>query len=295
MAKLISIGEILDQTFNIYTKNFKSLMSVTAWFFIIALLGIITAIFRPVSEIDFLILQGLLSTVEVSAIVLSGITLLIVTPLVGIWVSIALIIMVSGRDHGKKETLKAINKKTWQQFLSYIWVAFLKALILLIPVLAILPGIILGAIDFFKGGGVWLGAISIIAILVGAMVGLALTVVLSIWLSFPAYALILDKIKGLKALKTSKELVRGRFWPVLLRLLVPKTIFVIALIVVQSAIALILVSAGSLSTFDTDTAIRLGEIIKNLTGFATTALSVPLFIIADYLVYDSLRKTPHNK
>lgn len=61
-----------------------------------------------------------------------------------------------------------------------------------------------------------------------------------VWFKFSYYYLFIDGIKGTGALRSSKELVAGRWWQVLLRLVVPTVFFGVAIYFVTMLIYLVI-------------------------------------------------------
>lgn len=291
MGKLISIGQILDTTFEHYTKHFKAFMGVSLWLFIISIFAIVSTILQPATETNYLIEYSLLTTSEYIGIIISVIGTVIVAPIIGIWITIALIKTEDNIFKNKTEKFTTVGSYSCKKFFSYAWIALLKTLILLLPALAVVPGFILIAINVFTNGGIWLGAVSLIVLVLGAIVGLILLTILSIWFAFPVFALIGDDARGVKAIKESKKLVSGRFWSVLWRLFVPKLIFTAGLIVAQIVVLVVVFPILGFSSLSGEATYKISSIIDTLASLGLSALVAPLFIIADYLIYDSLRKT----
>lgn len=121
-------------------------------------------------------------------------------------------------------------KKSWKLLFPYLWVSILAGLIVSIGYLFfIVPGIIF-----------------------------------AIWFFMAPYALILEGKKGAQALKRSKELVDGYFWPVLGRVLI------ISLIIMGSCMFL--------------------AWIPFVGMFALSVLLVPVSTVFIFLLYQNLKK-----
>ncbi|MFH1253083.1 MAG: hypothetical protein V1664_02000 [Candidatus Uhrbacteria bacterium] len=136
--------------------------------------------------------------------------------LVGLWLVILIPLLI--RDLIKTEKISITNQQTkvWQILPSVVFVALLEALVILGGfILLIVPGIIF-----------W------------------------VWFSLSQMAAILDNKKGTAALSFSRELVRGKFWPVLWRLLIGPAAIVLTATVISGLIimGLALITGSSFDT-----------------------------------------------
>lgn len=289
MQQLISIGQILDKTIDHYAKHFKTIMQFSLWFLIVTLFMIIAGFMMPVTE------TLNVSTINVIGYVLMILTGLIITPIVSVWVFMSLVQVTNDQYLGKKVDNKVVAKMTWKKFIPYAWVAILRSLVLMIPFVAVLPGLLLIVANIYFDGGIWFGALSILLTFVGALVGVIFLIILSVQLGFVGFTMLLEDQRGTKALKASRALVKGRFWHVLVRLLVPKIVFTAAIVIFQFLAIAITAPLAGLAVTNIAAAAHIADIVNNLISGGITILSVPLFIIADYLIYDSLRKTYTKK
>jgi hypothetical protein len=99
----------------------------------------------------------------------------------GLWSRVALFVLTKEQNMGVKEALSV----SWPKIASFFWVSLLLGLAVLGGyILVIIPGIIFG-----------------------------------IWFCFSPYVFIEDGTKGTAALKKSKELVKGYWWPVFGRIM----------------------------------------------------------------------------
>ena len=108
------------------------------------------------------------------------------------------------------ENVKGLFLRAWNVAGSYAWVAFLAGIIAVLGfILLIIPGIIF-----------------------------------SVWFCFSSFVLIFEGVRGLKALKKSKELAKGYWWPIFGRLaaLMIAAILVSMIPVVGDAISFISVA-----------------------------------------------------
>ncbi len=115
------------------------------------------------------------------------------------------------------------------------------------------------------------------------------------WFSFARYAVLVDGVSpGSQALKTSKELVNGRFWQIVWRWLASYLYFGIFLVL---GIALLLAIIGAFlgnpglaftnSIFEGNAPLWWASLITNLA----TILATPLFIGLGVLLYQDVKRT----
>ncbi|MBU1126427.1 hypothetical protein KJ758_02330 [Patescibacteria group bacterium] len=290
MEKLISIGQILDQTIDHYAKHFKNIMKFSLWFLLVSLFLIISGLLLPIADIGSLATESI-STTSLVGSILMIISTLILAPVVSLWIYISIIQSTQKQRQGQTIDHKAIAKTSWKKFFPYAWVSILRTLVLLIPLSAVIPGLALILINLVADGGVWLGTLSILLTFLGSIVGIIILIMLSVQLGFVGFTMVLENKRGLASLKTSRELVKGRFWHTFVRLLVPKIAFTAAIVIFQ--FILFAISSPLIAFGATDTAIaaHITDVVNNVITGGITVLSVPLYIIADYLIYDSLRTT----
>jgi len=165
-----------------------------------------------------------------------AILFVIIIFIIQIWSQIALLYAIKDREEniGAREAYR----RGWRKILSFLWVGLLAGLAVLGGfLLLIVPGIIF-----------------------------------AVWFSLTSFVLIAEDIKGVKALRKSKEYVKGRWGGVFWRFL-----FIGALSIILSQI-LALVFAFLPSSF------KVG-IIQLITGLFLT----PLVMTYSFLVYSSLK------
>ena len=104
------------------------------------------------------------------------------------------------------------------------------------------------------------------------------------------YLTMLDGTPAKLALATSRQLIEGIFWPVLIRLLIPKLVFVIFGVFAMSIIAylvgiLIDFSAG----LNVDIHLRISTMTTTIVPILIALLINPIIVISDILLLRSLR------
>lgn len=185
------LGQLINDGFKLFKENlvlFSKIVLVIQVPLTILSLIVSLAIFYPLglpssSKIEEYLLtrQPLLILRLLNPVI---ITLLVIFILIVLYLSIlgsiAKIIGAAKRIKGEEITVIECYRQAFSKFWSYIWVE-------LLAVLVVLGGIIL--------------------LIVPGMI-------FAIWFAFVGYVVVLENIKGKKALSFSKRIVRGYFWKV---------------------------------------------------------------------------------
>ena len=115
-------------------------------------------------------------------------------------------------------------------------------------------------------------------------------ILFTVWYTFVMYIAILEKGRGLMLLKESRELSRGRFWPVFGRLVLPNIFWALiaylVLIGVFNILGLILNQSLVGQTALSTTMSAIVITISNLTA----AFFAPLYLIVNVIVYREVKK-----
>lgn len=287
---LITIGQIIDQSWEHYTKHFKALMSIALWYFLIALLLMVGAILSPADN-GLLMQGGSFTVLEALGLSITVLTSLIVTPLVGIWISMMLMQAVDVQKKDKAIDAKTLNKNTWSKMVTYIVMGFLRGAATFAPALLVLPGAILITVNIFTDSGAIMGGLGLTLTFLGTLAAIAGCFFLAMKLSFSGFELVLDGQGITQSMKSSMDLVKGRFWPTAWRLVLPKLVYSIPIVILQvGSITALNVALTSLSTINDDVIFKIADISGSLITMGITALAAPIILISDYLVYESLRK-----
>ncbi|MDO8530009.1 MAG: hypothetical protein Q7S10_01170 [bacterium] len=205
MEKLVSVKELFVNSFEIYKSKFL-LMTALVVIPLVAFLagGIVLA---PLALI--VALSGL----NIIFVLVGGLVFLVILLawlIIYLLSYIALFYCLKENPPLTMENIKGLFLRAWSVVGSYAWVAFLAGIIALLGfILLIIPGIIF-----------------------------------SVWVCFSSFVLIFEGVRGLKAIKKSKELVKGYWWPIFGRLaaLTVAAILVSMIPVVGDAINLICVA-----------------------------------------------------
>jgi len=136
---------------------------------------------------------------------------------------------------------------------------------------------------------------AIISILAGVLVilGVFLLIVPGIifanWFAFAPLVTLIEGLHGTGALKRSKELVAGRFWPIAWRWIVLNVIPTLALVIIVSVLGgAIAAATGTLETYFTMDATTWWS---NLISAVTSVLAMPYFLIASVILFAEAKKT----
>src|SRR5690349_8392778 len=128
MPKLISVGAIIDRTWETYRAGFTDFMSVSGWLLVVALLDVIALVFYPLTS--KLIAGAPLSGGETFGVTLYWISRFIAAPVASLWVFLTLAKVADARIAGGRVALKATMRASWKQFLPAVLVALLVTLVL---------------------------------------------------------------------------------------------------------------------------------------------------------------------
>ncbi len=291
MANLISIGQIIDRTWDVYTKNFKPLMKISLWGFLVGVFVILRLVLLPDGETETIasIVGGSPEQATIIAFALAvGISVFAI-PITSIWIYMNLVRGVDFHISNKKYTFKELSRRSWQDFFVYLWVMILKSVASVAPVLLIVPGFLLLIGALFWNSLIF-NSLGFLLTFLGTLAALVLTIWLSVRLAFAGYAMLLDGKGGVTALKESFRVSDGRFWATLWRILIPKIVFGAGVIVVEIIVGLLLtLIVGSLHNLGPTFGLYAGLIVTVALTTGIRVLYPPLFIIADQLLYGSLK------
>ncbi len=132
--------------------------------------------------------------------------------------------------------------------------------------------------------------LNFIIILIGLVLLIIPGLIFTVWYQFSIYITLLDKDdhKGVAALKASKQLVDGRWWPTFSRLILPPLF--ICLILAPIAVALIyMLTLGGYDATDYNSLL----IFRSVSSFISL-LFAPLFIAFVIILYYNLKETKNQ-
>ncbi len=287
---LLSTGEIIDRTWSLYRDKFAELMSVSSWLLVIAIVDVVAITLYPttatiVNRVD-------LSLGETGGVILTAVNGWLIAPIVGVFV-LASIVRVLSMHFGsvRMDATRAI-KEAWRFFFPLILVSILVLAVLIGAVaIGFIPTILINtATAPFANNS--LAIFSRILVVIGLAVSIVLSIRWSVLFTLAPYALLLENKHGKSALTRSRELILGRFWAVLGRIAIPKLIFLLVGILIMGVLSyLIGIVISGVGTFNSDLMIRLQTLSGSVFPIVVAALINPLIILADVIVYRSLKET----
>jgi len=112
-------------------------------------------------------------------------------------------------------------------------------------------------------------------------------IIFAMWFAFSLYALLLDDKHGTEALKYSKQLVNGRWWAVLWRIIAPAFVFGVIITVAQWIVSK-LFGESIIDVFTLTPALIAYSLISVIINMIIT----PLSTAAPTILYIELKKTP---
>ena len=295
MANLISIGQIIDRTWDIYSKNFKPLMRISLWGFLVGAFVLLRLLLLPNGETDAIasIVGGNPDQATAIGFAIALVLSILAIPVTSIWIYMNLVRATDRHINKKSYTFKELSRGSWTDFFPYLWVMILKSLASAVPVLLLIPGGALLLYTLVSGNiGIILNSVGLLLSFIGAIAAAILAIWLSVRLAFAGYSMLIDNDQSTRALKTSFSVTNHRFWATLWRLLIPKIVFGALVVIAEIALGILLplVIAGFYNVGE-GFGLYAGMI---LTVALTTGLRVlypPLFIIADLLLYGSLKSS----
>jgi hypothetical protein len=289
MPQLISVGQIIDQTWEHYHKKFRELISISAWMLLPCIISIISIIFYP--KATTLLANRSLSVTEVTSIIIWIVNNGVLAPIIGLWVFIMTVRLLCAHWEKRGVDFGKIMKEGWKFFLPAVLINVLVAIILFAFWLLIVPGPLVS----WLGDKININFISQFGVLLtfaGILAAFVLTMEWVVYLAYAPLALLIEDQRGKKALQRSSDLIHGRYWPGLIRFLLPKLILVLILAIAEGLIIfLINLAITYLTGLNTELAATLQSITTTLFITIGTVLINPLIVTSDFLLFDSLRNT----
>ncbi|MBP9828296.1 hypothetical protein KBC55_04075 [Patescibacteria group bacterium] len=283
MPNLITVGEVLDVTISHYKKHAKELLGISL-FIVLATIpsAIAEVISPPLSDTSW-------SALAVITIILQVIGL-VATLIASLWITITLILAIQKQDAENKAIDPiALGKESWKYIIQVAIATVITLVITLITTLLWTPGFVLIILSAFETIPSIFGAIGTALFFLGALASVVATLYASVTLGFSNYFIVLNKKNAVAGLKSSYALVKNRFFATLLRSTLPKFIFGIAIFAV-TFLMLMAATIMSIALATSAPLLLIGSGVWTLLTVAVSALFIPLPVIIDYYVYDSLSK-----
>lgn len=287
---LITIGELIDRSWEHYHKEFASLMSVSGWILIVAIFNVATLALYP-SASRLLTVDTTLTRPEAVGVAMYAFSNWILGPLLGIWIFIALIRLIRSQLSGKRAGIREALADGKKYFLPTLAVTAMVFLILVAAIaIGFGPSIILSLLAIVTKLG-FLSVLATIALIAGLMVSLALGVRWSVHYYFAPFTLLVDDVRGKATLTAARKLVEGRFWGVLLRLALPKIVFILVGVLIMALVQFVFsVVSNAFSGLSLDVQLRIGTVFLSVLSTVVAAFINPLIVASDLMLYQSLKR-----
>lgn len=132
----------------------------------------------------------------------------------------------------------------------------------------------------------WIGLVAALVQVVGLLLLIIPGIIAMVWYAFATLEVVLGGHRGLSAMSASRDLVRGRFWSVLWRLVAgPLILMAVYVAFSTSLISLVeMLTTGSVSLF-TDSL----SLSAQMLGSIMDAVVLPIFVIYPTLLYLDLK------
>jgi hypothetical protein len=227
---------LLKEAWHIYTNRFGTLLSIM---FSGLLVIFITVFIMALGSIGILTITHATGILMAIPFVIAGVIFVLLLSVVSALMQLGMMHAVAG--YKEKVGVRESYIRAWKDIASYWWIQLLMMLI-----------VVTGILCFFIPGLVFL-----------------------VWFTFAAYILIAEKTKGMQAIVKSREYVRGRFWPVVGRMLF-------------LAIPYIILSLLRINTaHDRESTLFLSSALPNIVNVLLT----PLQVAYGFVLYNKLKSS----
>jgi len=279
---LITVGEVLDATIDHYKKHAKELLGISLFLVLASMPNAVAQVISPpVSDTTW-------STLAIVTFALQVIGT-IVTIAVSIWIHISLILAIKEQQVSKGviDPMK-IGKAAQPFFWRVLLTTIITVVITLTTSLLWIPGLGLIFLAALEKTPAVTSIIGVALLCIGAIASLLATIYASVTLSFSSFFAVLGNKKAFEAIKASYSLVKGRFFATLLRSVLPKFIFSLALFII-SLMMLVAATIMSIAFSVSAPLLRISSGGWLLINVALGAIFAPIPIIIDYYVFTSLK------
>lgn len=285
---LISIGELIDQSWEQYRARLPEFLTISGWILITAILYAIALAFYP--SASKLSIGADLSGLETFGVLIFTVTSFVITPILSFWVYIALTRAASTHlSHQTVDPKKAMRDVRPAFFPTLLTSVMVMLMVLLAIVIGFAPAVVVATLGFLTNVSVVI-VFANLFLIAGIFVALFLSIKWVVYYFMAPYLTMLDGTPAKLALATSRQLIEGRFWQVLFRVVVPKLVFVIFGVFAMSIVAYLVgifidFSAG----LNIDFQLRISTMTTTIIPIIIAVLINPLIVISDVLLLRSLR------
>ncbi len=175
---------------------------------------------------------------------------------IGLWTQIVLIRLVNAGLSKEAVDKKTLRQNAWRDTAPFLWVSLLTGLIILGgTILFIIPGLIF-----------------------------------TVWFFFSMYIFAIEGARGYGALKKSKDLAQGRFWPIAWRVVVPALFYGLLLIITIGVPTLIIGYFTKFAGFTSN--LSLVPWWFDAWQSIVTVAALPLSLAMWVILYRNLKENP---
>ncbi len=286
--KLISVGELIDQSWEVYRARFTELMTISGWLVATAVLYTIALAFYPSASS---LAAGVgLGGLELFGIILFSVTTLVIFPATSFWIYTSIARGLAMHFARRRPDPKKAMQQGWKIFFPALATSVMVMLMILFAmVIGFGPSIILATIGALTQAGSLI-ILANILLIVGIFASIFFSLKWLVYYFLAPLITILDGTKPKAALLASRELISGNFWDVAIRVAVPKLVFfifgVFAMSIFSYMAGILIDTTGG---FNLDLQLRVSTMIQTLVPIVIAAFINPLMVISDVLLLRSLR------
>ena len=292
MPRLISVSELIDRSWEQYRAAFADCLSITAWLLVPGLLLVIALLFYPTA--DTLLLGSNFSRLQNTGVILYLITHSLLLPLVALWAYAALVRLGNAISlRGKGEPRKHM-REAWNLFPFVLGATVLYSLIVILGYVGpLIPGFGLSILTTGRYDATWMVFLRNALVVIGVFTSAVLAVRWFGLFQFGPVAVASGDVPARGSLGMSAKLVRGRFWNVMFRAIVPKVLFfMLGTIALWIASSLINIGVSLSAIHAPFVALRIGTLAFSLISWIGIPIFLtPLLAFVDVNLYRSLKET----
>lgn len=283
MKQLMGIGQLIDQSWEHYRRNFKVLVQISAWTLLVTAVNVIAIALYPINASE--LTRGLTGW-EMTGLILFVLNNTVFALVVGVWVVNCLISAIHNQDLGRKITMVQIHKVGWKLFWPQLLIRIYLVVILAVTVA--IPLITFWLITNVLSA--YLPTLVLLLILFAAMVLFLVPLSAMLYLAFAIFSLVVSGHQGIDALKDSARLIKGRFWSVVTRLFIPKMLYFGIFFLAQFLLTIVLEVVVFMLLGGTDSLLadRANWLILPVSYTILFVFINPILLITDHKIYKEL-------
>lgn len=294
MAKLITLGSLIDKTVEHYHHHFKELIGITLWLVIGATPFLLSGYIAPVG------VDSATPTSEANLYLAVNLLGLITTMVSSFWIAACLFYTIDARAKGQTPDHIALGKRSWRALPGLAALSLIIAVVAIVGAIVLtLPGFLVTMLNHADGAaGAALGILGVLLVFGGILGALYGVIRVGIEVSFAQPIFLLEGGQGKfslpaiwKSFISSRSMVKGSWWAIAIRIFLPNAIISLIAVAITTGVnltttVLVSVAAASLSAL----AIKLIAVALTLSVFLMNALVMPLYSLSMYYLYDSAKR-----